>query len=379
MKVLILSCNTGEGHNSCAAALEEECRNQNIPCDTEDALRFISPEVSRFISNWHVRIYRHAPGLFRVGYRAAEDHPAQFHEGSALYRYLTQGAEKLCGFIAGSGYDTVICTHTFAALMVSEVVKTHLPNLKTCFIATDYTCSPSVKDSSLDRYFIPASSLSGDFLGGGVTSERLRACGIPVRQMFRSSVRKEDAKRAFGIPADHKHLVMMCGSMGCGPIMSIARRIRRDLPDDQDLTIVCGTNKQLYRRLQRRFYDVKNVHVRSYVKDMALLMDSADLYLTKPGGISVTEAASMRLPMVFIDAVAGCEEYNKDFFLRTGGAVTGQTPKEIARTSLRLLSDEHTLEKMGDALDAAVPHNAAANILSEMSEAEEEEKEEDLA
>ena len=217
MKVLILSCNTGEGHNSCAAALEEECRNQNIPCDTEDALRFISPEVSRFISNWHVRIYRHAPGLFRVGYRAAEDHPAQFHEGSALYRYLTQGAEKLCGFIAGSGYDTVICTHTFAALMVSEVVKTHLPNLKTCFIATDYTCSPSVKDSSLDRYFIPASSLSGDFLGGGVTSERLRACGIPVRQMFRSSVRKEDAKRAFGIPADHKHLVMMCVAWAAAP------------------------------------------------------------------------------------------------------------------------------------------------------------------
>ena len=378
MKVLILSCNTGEGHNSCASALAEECRLQHIPCDTEDALRFISPEVSRFISNWHVRIYRHAPGLFRVGYRAAEEHPTQFHEGSALYRYLTHGVEKLCGFIAGSGYDTVICTHTFAALMVSEVVKTHLPNLKTCFIATDYTCSPSVKDSSLDRYFIPASSLSGDFLGGGVTSERLRACGIPVRQMFRSSVRKEDAKRAFGIPADHKHLVMMCGSMGCGPIMSIARRIGRNLPDDQDLTIVCGTNKQLYRRLQRRFYDSKNVHVRSYVKDMALLMDSADLYLTKPGGISVTEAASMRLPMVFIDAVAGCEEYNKDFFLRTGGAVTGQTPKEIARTSLHLLSDEHTLEKMGDALDAAVPHNAAANILSEMSEAEEE-KEEDLA
>ena len=105
MKVLILSCNTGEGHNSCAAALEEECRNQNIPCDTEDALRFISPEVSRFISNWHVRIYRHAPGLFRVGYRAAEEHPVQFSESSALYRYLTQGAQQLSGFIAGNCMD----------------------------------------------------------------------------------------------------------------------------------------------------------------------------------------------------------------------------------------------------------------------------------
>ena len=378
MKVLILSCNTGEGHNSCAAALEEECRNQNIPCDTEDALRFISPEVSRFISNWHVRIYRHAPGLFRVGYRAAEDHPAQFHEGSALYRYLTQGAEKLCGFIAGSGYDTVICTHTFAALMVSEVVKTHLPNLKTCFIATDYTCSPSVKDSSLDRYFIPASSLSGDFLGGGVTSERLRACGIPVRQMFRSSVRKEDAKRAFGIPADHKHLVMMCGSMGCGPMEEITQLLANSLPAEYDVTVACSSNKQLLRRMERKFADKPNIHICGFIGNVSAMMDSADLFLTKPGGISVTEAASMRLPMVFIDAVAGCEEYNKDFFLRTGGAVTGQTPKEIARTSLRLLSDKDALEKMGDALDAAVPHNAAANILSEMSEAEEE-KEEDLA
>ena len=367
MNVLILSCNTGQGHNSCAAALAEECRIQNIPCDTEDALRFISPEVSRFISNWHVRIYRHAPGLFRVGYRAAEEHPAQFNESSALYRYLTQGAQQLSGFIAGSGFDTVICTHPFAALMVSEVVKEHLPHLKTCLIATDYTCSPSVKDSTLDRYFIPASSLSGDFLGGGITSERLRACGIPVRQMFRSGVRKEDAKRSFGIPVDHRHLVMMCGSMGCGPIMSIARRIARSLSDDQDLTIVCGTNQRLYNRLSRHFCGVKNVHILGYVKDMALLMDSADLYLTKPGGISVTEAASMRLPMVFIDAVAGCEEYNKDFFLRAGGAATGKTPREIARVSLKLLGDENTLEKMGDALDTAVPHDAAAHILSEMS------------
>lgn len=104
--------------------------------------------------------------------------------------------------------------------------------------------------------------------------------------MFRSGVRKEDAKRAFGIPVDHRHLVMMCGSMGCGPIMSIARRIARALPADQDLTIVCGTNKQLFGRLSRRFCGVNNVHIRSYVKDMALLMDSADLYLTKPRAAS---------------------------------------------------------------------------------------------
>ena len=59
------------------------------------------------------------------------------------------------------------------------------------------------------------------------------------------------------------------------------------------------------------------------------------------------------------------------FFMDPGGAATGKTPAEIARVSLKLLSDENTLEKMGDALDTAVPHDAAASILSEMSEAEE--------
>lgn len=366
MNVLILSCNTGQGHNSCAAALSEECAARSIPCTTEDALRFISPAASRFISNWHVRIYRHAPGLFRVGYRAAEEHPAQFHEDSALYRYFAQGAEKLSGFIVGGGYDTVICTHPFAALMVSEVKKTHETTFKTCFIATDYTCSPSTKDSALDRYFIPAGSLGPDFLGGGITPERIRACGIPVRQMFRSHGRKEDAKRALGIPEGHRHLVLMCGSMGCGPITSIAWRLAWGLSPEQELTIVCGTNERLYRRLKRRLFGFSNVHIRGYVKDMAQLMDSADLYLTKPGGISVTEAASMQLPMVFIDAVAGCETYNKDFFLRSGGAATGETPAQIARVSLQLLSDDAALEKMGDALDTAVPHDAAAHIVTEM-------------
>ena len=362
MKVLILSCNTGEGHNSCAAALEEECRNQNIPCDTEDALRFISPEVSRFISNWHVRIYRHAPGLFRVGYRAAEDHPAQFHEGSALYRYLTQGAEKLCGFIAGSGYDTVICTHTFAALMVSEVVKTHLPNLKTCFIATDYTCSPSVKDSSLDRYFIPASSLSGDFLGGGVTSERLRACGIPVRQMFRSSVHKEDAKRAFGIPANHKHLVMMCGSMGCGPMYGLTVRLSGELRENELLTVVCGTNKQLYRRLQAKCSGNPRVRILSYVKDVAALLDSADLYLTKPGGISVTEAAEKHLPMILIDTVAGCEDYNLQFFVGLGAAKQAGNERQTCELCLSTLRSDDTLREMSGAYRNRQAANGAKYI-----------------
>ena len=46
MRVLILSCNTGEGHNSCSAAIQECFEAQGVHCEVTDALRFISKGAS---------------------------------------------------------------------------------------------------------------------------------------------------------------------------------------------------------------------------------------------------------------------------------------------------------------------------------------------
>ena len=43
------------------------------------------------------------------------------------------------------------------------------------------------------------------------------------------------------------------------------------------------------------------------------MMDSADLFLTKPGGISTTEAMVKGLPMVLVNVVGGCETPNLEF------------------------------------------------------------------
>ena len=83
---------------------------------------------------------------------------------------------------------------------------------------------------------------------------------------------------------------------------------------------------------------------------MPPLMQSADLFLTKPGGLSSTEAAAAGVPMVLIDAVAGCEEHNLDFFLKLGGAVTAETPEKLAELALSLLADEARLTEMSSAL-----------------------------
>ena len=365
MRTLLLSCNTGAGHNSCALAIQEAFLTHEEPCATVDALEFISEKASQFVSNWHTRIYRHAPRLFGSGYQGAEHHDDLFREGTLLYKCITAGAEKLYEFILAGGYDNIVCTHVFPALTLTEIRRRY-PSAAfyASHVSTDYTCSPCTADSQLDCYFIPAASLADEFTLCGIPRNKLVPSGIPVRRAFYERCPLPEGKARLGLDPRRRHLLMMCGSMGCGPMEELASHLCGRLSDSQELTVICGTNESLYEKLQRQYGQQSCVHIYGTVDNVPQLMQSADLFLTKPGGLSTTEAMTARLPMVLIDAVAGCEEPNLDYFLHNGMAVTADTPEAVADTALELLEDDRRLSGMRTAM-AACTHAPSSEIIYE--------------
>lgn len=351
MKTLILSCNAGAGHNSCALAIKEAYHAHGETCDIVDALQFISERASRFVSNWHTRIYRHAPKVFGAGYRRAEAHEDAFREGTPLYKIISSGAERLYEYILDGEYDNIICTHVFPALALTEMRKRHdCPQLIMSYVSTDYTCSPSTADSSLDWYFIPSPLLADEFSGQGIPEEKLVASGMPVKEIFYRRIPLEEGKTALGIDPTHRHILMMCGSMGCGPMEDIILYFRSLLSEEQELSVICGTNEDLYRRLQRITAQYPQIHIYGKVDNVPQLMQASDVFMTKPGGLSTSEAMAAGLPMVLIDAVAGCEAHNLDYFVSNGMAVTEDTPKAIADLTLKLLNEPELLSKMRAAM-----------------------------
>ena len=172
---------------------------------------------------------------------------------------------------------------------------------------------------------------------------------------------------------------MMCGSMGCGPMKRLARQLARRMGPETTLTIVCGTNRRLYRRLTRRYRDDRRVQVLGYVEDMSALMDSANLCLTKPGGISTTEAAVKSLPMVLINAVSGCERYNLSYFTALGGAKTGAGVKALTQMALALLNSPEEQQKMRASLAPMGERNAAEIIYTQMKKLVEQKENENPA
>lgn len=362
MRVLILSCNTGEGHNSCGKAIRDAFQAKGIACEMVDALRFVSPSFSKIMSWGHTRIYRYAPGLFRSGYQYAEVHNGMFEEAASIYKMLTSGTDQLYHFIQEQDFDTIICAHVFSALMMTDILRQYHPNLRTGFVATDYTCSPSCGESELDVYFIPDSSLREEFAMCGVPKEKQIASGIPIRQEFFNYPDKAAARKHLGLPSDGCHLLIMSGSMGCGPIRKLVKHLATRLPDNCYVSVICGTNQKLRKQLERDHAEQPRIHMYGFRKDIATIMDSADLYLTKPGGISTSEAAQKKLPMVFVNAVAGCETYNLNFFVQQGSAATANTPEELATLAISLLLDDDKRKKMSASFCQADSQSAAEVI-----------------
>lgn len=371
-KVLLLSCSTGQGHNSCALAVKEYLEEQNVSCEIKDVFAFISTKVSNFMAWGHCFMYRHLPGLFRWGYRYSEKHPAVFNEKSGIYKILTSGAEHIYQFIIREQFDGIVCTHPFSAMILTHILKGHSIQIKTAFIATDYTCYPGMESCNLQHYFVPSKCLVKEFEKSGIPRRNIIATEIPVCKKMYDRTDKADAKRLLGIGSKNKHLLVMCGSMGCGPIAKIVKYISKGLTEDMELSVICGTNKLLQRKLEKKYRQSEKIHIVGYTSQMSLYMDSADLLLTKPGGISITESAVKKLPMVFVDAVAGCEQYNMDFFVKMGAAVTSDSAKELAEQSIRILESDTQRKKMEDALQNYQYLGGAKIIFKELEKEQEE-------
>lgn len=207
-----------------------------------------------------------------------------------------------------------------------------------------------------------------ELLQYGIRREQISVAAIPVREHFISEEKESVARQRLHIESENRHLLVMCGSMGCGPIPSIMNRITHILPEDAEVSVLCGTNRHLYRKLGYKYRKNSRIHIVGFTKDVPLYMDAADLYLTKPGGISISEAAEKELPMVFVNAVAGCERYNMEFFTQIGAAVTADSPKQLAEKTISVLCSADEKNNMKQAFQKYIKEDGAKIIYEKMSE-----------
>jgi processive 1,2-diacylglycerol beta-glucosyltransferase len=114
------------------------------------------------------------------------------------------------------------------------------------------------------------------------------------------------------------------------------------------MVVITGKNERLYEMFKEKAvpHSKKSTKLIYFTDEVESYMHASDLLVTKPGGLTVSEALACGIPLAVFDAIPGQEEDNTDFLLNHNMAVELGSGKDCAAIISDLLSNEEELKKM---------------------------------
>jgi processive 1,2-diacylglycerol beta-glucosyltransferase len=223
--------------------------------------------------------------------------------------------------------DAVLCTHylpleTLGSIRrkaARKVAASDGPlNPVVVSVVTDFEAHALWMDGCVDLYCVAAEETKARLVARGAAADNVAATGIPISAKFSAAVDAKAARRAMGLRDDLPVLLVLSGGFGMGPVAEILTELDKVAQPFQTL-VVCGRNEELRRELAAQ--DRKHpTHVLGFAGNMHELMTIADLIITKPGGLTSSEALAMGRPLFILNPIPGQEAANSDFLLERGAA-----------------------------------------------------------
>ncbi len=354
-RILFLYISPSSGHQHAAEAVREGLSLLAPTWETFgiDSFSYAYPTIGRLIARTYLEVLRYTPILWDYLY----DNPdveAATREIRELLNVMS--GSKMKSILKRFTPDALVCTQAvpcsvFAAEKRRGKVRVPLIAVVTDFAVHSYWVYPEV-----DLYCVASEEVCRQLIRHGVPVSKIAVTGIPISPRFMQRHTKAQARRHLGLDPLRPTLLIMGGSQGMGPLQDMLDALH-DKPFQ--FIVTTGLNRDLFRTLKKRYGRDKRVHITGYSKTISLYMDAADLLITKPGGMTSSEALSKGLPMLITNPIPGQEIRNARYLQDQGVAVRADEPKEIAETVKSLLQHPQRLRKMAEsALRRARPYAA---------------------
>ena len=360
---MILSCNTGEGHNTAANAIRERCEAEGHEAVVLDFLSLSGDRVSSFISNFYINMAKYIPYVFGFFYHFLLIISRFFHIGhSIVYLLNARIAPRLKEYLDQHQFDAIVATHLFPADAMTKIKQMGYRVPLFVMVATDYTCYPFLEEALCDYYILPHEAITPLYLERGIPGSRLCPWGIPVGMRFQCAPTREEARKALAIHPNARLHLVMGGSMGAGKMRAFTRRLSKRIGDGK-IIVICGRNRKLMEAMQKRFGKVENVEIVGFTNAIPTYMKACDVLYTKPGGLTSTEAMVCGTPTVHTRPIPGCEGDNMRFFRERGLSWYAKTVNRQVYLGCRLAFDTMARERMLQCQARDRRPDAAAEIL----------------
>lgn len=370
-RILVLTLSFGSGHVRAAEALTRELTAQDRGANVRvtDALRESRLLFRLAYVTPYWTMLRYAPALWRWYFARRLRRRSDATAPEWMFR---RGCPQVFDEI-GRWHPAVIVACEVAACEIAAAARRRgLTGARIIAVITDHEAEPSWVKSEVDVYAVASEEVRERLVGWGAQPERISVCGIPVGREFDEPRAESEigATRArFGLRDGTPLALLMGGGMGPTHMDEVAAELCR-AGTPLDIVAVAGHDRRALQKLElvrdehlnARRASLVNLQAHGWLDEIAALMRAASVLVTKPGGLSTTEASACALPCVLFDAIPGPEQLNARRLVAAGAGVETGGARETAAAVLSLVGDETRRSRMAGCAARLAQPRAASSI-----------------
>ncbi len=360
-KILLLYISEDSGHHCASIAIEKALKklDTNIETLNINSFNYTNPILEKIINRTYMSVVKRTPEIWEYLY----DNPKVMRQVQKLRDMIHRfNKGKLKTLLDEFKPDGIICTQAFPCGLIADYKKTF--NLSTPLIGvlTDYAPHSYWIFDKVDRYIVPSAETGQKLIDNGVDPAKIMPFGIPIDAKFLERADKDEIFKKLSLGPNVSVILIMGGTQGLGPIKELVTLLDKSHLSLQML-IACGTNKKLYKWLERRKGRFKKkTIIFSFADNINELMHISTIIVTKPGGITTAEALAKGLPMIIVNPLPGQEAMNTKFLLKEGVAVKAENPADVAILLEELLYSKTKLRQMIDKARSLSKPDSAVSI-----------------
>jgi processive 1,2-diacylglycerol beta-glucosyltransferase len=297
------------GHVKVAEVIQQKIKDTHQDAEVKiiDFLSFSNQLLENAVSGVYMKWIKAFPESYKRFYSQlmmSDDYTGMLKSLSMFSVYFEMKLKKL---IQEENPSHIICTHSFPSRILGKLKgKSAAFDLKTVNVYTDFFINGVWDKENIDYHMVPSSETKQELIQEySISADRILTTGVPVSDIF-----KDENAGPPESKSDPIHLLIAGGNNGLCVLHEFM--MNPSMVQNFTYTVLCGHNKKLFDMLSNK----PNIKPLMYIddrKELNEIYDSVDAIITKPGGVTITEALCKRIPIFIQDYLPGQEEINLEF------------------------------------------------------------------
>lgn len=318
-KILIITGSFGNGHIKVTNNVVEELSNYNVDILVHDLFLEAHPKLTKVAQAWYINSFTY----FRTAYAMF-----YYNQPAKVDRcfYSRYGLKRLVYLIDKHQPDMILST--FPTPVLRRIKRFIKPDVKIHTIITDYRFHKNWLIKESDHYYVGSNKLKQELIKHGSHPGNISITGIPVERKFSKHVNRSVFLKRNHLDPNKETIMIATGAFG---VLKGFQKIISEMLNKKNIQIVviCGNNTALKTKLEQAFFDNPSVCIIGFTDQMSEWMAASDILITKPGGITITEALTRNIPMVLYNPAPGQEKENALLFEANDLGQIANTKEEL--------------------------------------------------